>query len=213
MFTLRELPFAKDSMGDFLSPVAFDFHHGKHHQTYVNNLNNLIKGTDFEKSSLFNILTKSSGGVFNNAAQIYNHDFYWDCLSPKATALSDELKGALEKDFGSLEKFKEDFIKSATTLFGSGWNWAAYNLDTQKIEIIQTSNAQTPVTDKKVPLLVVDVWEHAYYIDHKNARPVYLEKFYGHINWHFVSQCYEWAKKEGLGSVDYYINELVHKKA
>lgn len=112
MFTLRELPFAKDNMGDFLSPVAFDFHHGKHHQTYVNNLNNLIKGTDFEKSSLFAILTKSSGGVFNNAAQIYNHDFYWDCLSPKATALSDELKGALEKDFGSLEKFKEDFIKS-----------------------------------------------------------------------------------------------------
>ncbi|MCQ2778171.1 superoxide dismutase [Fe], partial [Helicobacter pylori] len=111
MFTLRELPFAKDSMGDFLSPVAFDFHHGKHHQTYVNNLNNLIKGTEFEKSSLFAILTKSSGGVFNNAAQIYNHDFYWDCLSPKATALSDELKGALEKDFGSLEKFKEDFIK------------------------------------------------------------------------------------------------------
>ncbi|CRF40701.1 superoxide dismutase [Fe] [Helicobacter ailurogastricus] len=213
MFVLRELPYSKDSMGDFLSPTAFDYHHGKHHQAYVNNLNNLIKDTEFKDSCLFTILTKSSGGVFNNAAQIYNHDFYWDCLSPKATEMSAELKEALEHDYGSLGGFKEAFIKSATTLFGSGWNWAVYNPANHKIEIVQTSNAHTPVTEHKVPLLVVDVWEHAYYIDHKNARPVYLEKFYEHINWAFVSACLEWAKKEGLGSVDYYINQIVHKKA
>ncbi|WP_104685180.1 superoxide dismutase [Fe] [Helicobacter bizzozeronii] len=213
MFVLRDLPYSKDSMGDFLSPVAFDFHHGKHHQTYVNNLNNLIKDSEFKDSCLFTILNKSSGGMFNNAAQIYNHDFYWDCLSPKATEMSEELKSALQHDYGSLEAFKEAFIKSATTLFGSGWNWAVFNPANGKIEIVQTSNAQTPVTDKKVPILVVDVWEHAYYIDHKNARPVYLDKFYEHINWAFVSQCLEWAKKEGLGSVDHYINQIVHKKA
>ncbi|WP_104637332.1 superoxide dismutase [Fe] [Helicobacter felis] len=212
MFTLRQLPYSKDSMGDFLSPMAFDFHYGKHHQTYVNNLNNLVKEGEFKDSCLFTILTKSSGGVFNNAAQIYNHDFYWDCLSPKETPMSEELKTALIADYGSLEGFKETFIKSATTLFGSGWNWAVYNPQTQKIEIVQTSNANTPVTEHKIPILVVDVWEHAYYIDHKNARPVYLEKFYAHVNWDFVSKCYEWAKKEGLGSVDHYINELVHKK-
>ncbi|GMB92609.1 Superoxide dismutase SodB [Helicobacter bizzozeronii] len=213
MFVLRDLPYSKDSMGDFLSPVAFDFHHGKHHQAYVNNLNNLIKDSEFKDSCLFTILNKSSGGMFNNAAQIYNHDFYWDCLSPKATEMSEELKSALQHDYGSLEAFKEAFIKSATTLFGSGWNWAVFNPANGKIEIVQTSNAQTPVTDKKVPILVVDVWEHAYYIDHKNARPVYLDKFYEHINWAFVSQCLEWAKKEGLGSVDHYINQIVHKKA
>ncbi|PAF41917.1 superoxide dismutase [Fe] [Helicobacter sp. 11S02596-1] len=212
MFELRKLPYAKDSMGDFLSPVTFDFHYGKHHQTYVNNLNNLIANTEFANSDLFAIITKASGGLFNNAAQVYNHDFYWDCIAPVASEMSSELKDAISNDFGSLDSFKEAYINAATGLFGSGWCWLVYNLATQKLEIVQTSNAATPVTDGKVPVLVVDVWEHAYYIDHKNARAAYLEKFYNHINWKFVSEAYEWAKKEGLNSVGFYINEI-HKKS
>lgn len=209
MFELRKLPYEKDSMEDFLSSVTFDYHYGKHHQTYVNNLNNLIKDTEFAKSDLFEIITKSSGGIFNNAAQIYNHDFYWDCITPKASQMSAELSDALKENFGSIESFKEKFLSSATTLFGSGWCWLVFNLDNQKLEITQTSNAQTPITDNKVPLLVVDVWEHAYYIDFKNTRPNYLEKFYNHINWDFVSQAYEWAKKEKMNSVRFYINDFV----
>lgn len=212
MFNLRQLPYDKDSMGDFLSPTTFDFHYGKHHQTYVTNLNNLIKGGEFENSSLYDIIKKSNGGLFNNAAQVYNHDFYWDCIAPNTSEMSDELKEAINAEFGSLESFKEKFIQAATTLFGAGWCWLVYEPKTSKLEIIQTSNAATPVTDDKVPVLVVDVWEHAYYIDHKNARPAYLEKFFTHINWAFVSETYKWAKKEGINSIKFYINEIVHKK-
>ncbi|STP13181.1 superoxide dismutase (Fe) [Helicobacter mustelae] len=212
MFELRKLPYPKDSFGDFLSPTTFDFHHGKHHQTYINNLNNLIKDSQFANSCLFEIITKSSGGIFNNAAQVYNHDFYWDCITPEKTSISQELKTAIEKEFGCTNTFKEKFLTSATTLFGSGWCWLVYDVANRKLEIIQTSNAATPVTQNKVPLLVVDVWEHAYYVDHKNARPVYLEKFYEHINWEFVSKAYEWALKEGLGSVQHFISVLIHSK-
>lgn len=212
MFELRKLPYSKDSMGDFLSPITFDFHYGKHHQTYITNLNGLIAGTEFTQSELFDIVTKAKGGLFNNAAQVYNHDFYWDCIAPKETQMSEELKEAIQKDFSSLENFKETYLKSATTLFGSGWCWLVYDNISQKLEIVQTSNAATPVTDGKIPVLVVDVWEHAYYVDHKNARATYLEKFYNHINWSFVSQAYEWAKKEGINSVRFYMNDI-HKKA
>ena len=123
MFELRALPYQKDAFGDFLSPITFDFHYGKHHQTYVNNLNNLIKGGDYENAELYDIIKKSSGGVFNNAAQVYNHDFYWDCITPKGDvgAISEELKGALNSEFGSLDGFREKFLTAATTLFGSGW--------------------------------------------------------------------------------------------
>lgn len=210
MFELRKLPYSKDSMGDFLSPITFDFHYGKHHQTYINNLNAMIEGTEFNNSDLFDIVTKSNGGLFNNAAQVYNHDFYWDCIAPSATTMSEEFKEALNKDFGSENSFKETYLKSATGLFGSGWCWLVYNTSAQKLEIIQTSNAATPVTEGKIPVLVVDVWEHAYYIDHKNARATYLEKFYSHINWQFVSQAYEWAKKEGINSVKFYMKDI-HK--
>ena len=172
----------------------------------MNNLNNLIKGTEFENKSLFEIVTKAQGGVFNNAAQVYNHDFYWDCVSPNASARSAELDEAINATFGSLEKFKETFLNSAVTLFGSGWCWLVYN--NGKLEIKQTSNAQTPVTESMIPLLVVDVWEHAYYIDHRNARPAYLEKFFDHINWEFVSKSLEWAKKDGINSVNFYMNSL-----
>ncbi|MDO7252971.1 superoxide dismutase [Helicobacter cappadocius] len=212
MFELRKLPYPKDSMGDFLSPVTFDFHYGKHHQTYITNLNALIEGTEFANSELFDIVTKAKAGLFNNAAQVYNHDFYWDCIAPKQTQMSPELQEAINKDFGSLDNFKETYLKSATTLFGSGWCWLVYDKASNKLEIIQTSNAATPVTEGKIPVLVVDVWEHAYYVDHKNARATYLDKFYNHINWEFVSQAYQWAQKEGINSVRFYMNDI-HKKA
>nr|QGT50421.1 superoxide dismutase [Fe] [uncultured Helicobacter sp.] len=204
MFQLRELPYNKNEFSGFLSEEAFEYHYGKHHQTYVNNLNNLIKGTEFENATLGEIILKSKGGIFNNAAQVYNHNFYWDCISPKETKLSDELSNAINAAFGSLEAFKEAFITSSTTLFGSGWNWLVYDVKNKKLEIVQTSNAATPATESKVPLLVVDVWEHAYYIDHRNARPAYLEAFWKHINWNFVSEAYEWALKEGINSFHFY---------
>ena len=203
MFKLRELPFDPKNNA-VVSEETCDYHHGKHHNTYVTNLNNLIKGTEFENACLGDIIKNSSGGLFNNAAQVYNHDFYWDCIAKKSCP-SDELKKALDENFSN---FKEEFIKAATTLFASGWCWLVYNLDNKKLEIVQTSNAATPITENKVPLLVVDVWEHAYYVDARNARPAYLEKFYENINWEFVSAAYEWALKEGINSVKFYIKEL-----
>ncbi|KQI61379.1 superoxide dismutase [Campylobacter jejuni] len=184
MFELRKLPYDTNAFGDFLSAETFSYHHGKHHNTYVTNLNNLIKDTEFAGKDLVSIIKTSNGGVFNNAAQVYN------------------------KEFGSLENFKAEFIKGATGVFGSGWFWLVYNTKNQKLEFVGTSNAATPITEDKVPLLVVDVWEHAYYVDHRNARPAYLEKFYAHINWEFVAKAYEWALKEGMGSVSFYANEL-----
>lgn len=203
MFKLRQLPFDPKNNG-LVSEETCSYHHGKHHSSYVTNLNNLIAGTEFEKSGLYEIILNSKGGIFNNAAQVYNHDFYWDCIAKK-TAPSKEFKDALDKEFPN---FKEDFIKAATTLFGSGWCWLVYDIDSKKLQIIQTSNANTPITENKVPLLVVDVWEHAYYLDKQNARPAYLESFYENINWEFVCAAYEWALKEGMGSVKFYINEL-----
>lgn len=208
MFQLRKLPYNKNEFSGFLSEEAFEYHYGKHHQTYVNNLNNLVKGTEFENTPLSEIILKSKGGIFNNAAQVYNHNFYWDCLSPKETKRSEELSSAINTTFGSLESFKEAFITSSTTLFGSGWNWLVYDIKDKKLEIVQTSNAATPVTESKVPLLVVDVWEHAYYIDHRNARPAYLEAFWKHINWDFVSKAYEWAVKEGINSFHFYTKNV-----
>lgn len=206
MFKLRSLPFTE--IAGLISKETCEFHYGKHHQTYINNLNNLVKNTEFEGKGLFDIITKAQGGLFNNAAQVYNHDFYWDCVSPTPSTRSAELDEAITTAFGSFEKFKETFLNSATTLFGSGWCWLVYNPSAKQIEIKQTSNAQTPVTEGLIPILVVDVWEHAYYIDHRNARPAYLEKFFSHINWKFVSDALEWAKKEGLNSVNFYINSL-----
>lgn len=205
MFKLRSLPFDISS-NNVISEDTCNFHYGKHHKSYVDNLNNLIKGTDFENKSLFEILVNSSGAIFNNAAQIYNHDFYWDCISKKSEP-SKELQEALKDNFSD---FKSEFIKAASTLFGSGWCWLVYNTKSDKLEIVQTSNAQTPVTDLKIPLLVVDVWEHAYYIDFKNTRASYLEKFYDNIDWEFVSSAFIWAKKEGMGSVEFYIKDI-HK--
>ncbi|TLD86566.1 superoxide dismutase [Helicobacter sp. MIT 05-5294] len=206
MFQLRTLPFTE--IAGLVSKETCEYHYGKHHQTYINNLNNLIKGTEFESKGLFEILTQSQGGVFNNAAQVYNHDFYWDCITPTTSVRSAELEDAIKASFGDLAKFKETFLNAATTLFGSGWCWVVYNPSSQKLEIKQTSNAQTPVTEKLIPVLVVDVWEHAYYIDHRNARPAYLEQFFNHINWEFVSKSLETAKKNGLEAVKNYTKSL-----
>lgn len=200
MFKLRTLPFEADKNA-VVSKNTCNYHHGKHHATYVNNILILTGKEDID---LYDLLLHSSGAVYNNVAQVYNHDFYWDCIAKKSE-MSDELKEALEEKFTD---FRAEFIKAATTLFGSGWCWLVYDPKEDKLEILQTSNAKTPVTDGKIPLLVADVWEHAYYIDFFNARASYLEKFYDNINWEFVSSAYEWAKKEGMNSVKFYINEL-----
>ena len=188
-FVLPELPFPKDSMKGIISEEAFDFHHGKHHATYVTNLNNLIAGTEFENMELDEIIKKSEGGLFNNAAQTFNHTFFWNCLSPNGGGTpSGNVFDAITKDFGSFDDFKDKFSKAATTLFGSGWAWLAKNPD-GKLEIIQLSNAGTPLTSNKKPILTLDVWEHAYYIDYRNARPKFIEKFWDIVNW-------DWASKQ-----------------
>ncbi|MCI6641356.1 MULTISPECIES: superoxide dismutase [Campylobacter] len=206
MFKLRTLPF-EASKNAIISEETCKFHYGKHHQGYVAKLNNLINDSEFKNANLFDIINKAKGALFNQAAQVYNHDFYWDCIAEKSK-MSDEFKSALDENF---DDFRSKFLAAATGLFGSGWCWLVYNLTNNKLEIVQTSNAETPFIDNKVPLLVVDVWEHAYYLDFQNARAEYLEKFYENINWKFVSDAFTWAKKEGLNSVKFYINE-VHPK-
>lgn len=205
-FTLRTLPFEAKNVAGFLSEETLAYHHGKHHATYVNNLNNLIKDSEFANYGLFEIIQKSSGGIFNNAAQVFNHDFYWDCIGACNSAISGDLLGVIDKKFGSADAFKEAFLKAATTLFGSGWVWLV--LDKGELEIIQTSNALTPLSAGQIPLLVCDVWEHAYYVDFRNARPAYLEKFWVSINWDFVVKNYDSALKDGVESTKRYINIL-----
>lgn len=185
---LPDLPYAVDALAPHISKETIDYHYGKHHQTYVTNLNNLIKGTEFADLSLEDIIKKSSGGIFNNAAQVWNHTFYWNCLKPKGGGQpSGKLAEALNKNFGSFDKFKEEFTKTAVTTFGSGWAWLVKNPD-GNLALISTSNAGTPLTSNQVPLLTCDVWEHAYYIDYRNARPKYLEMFWNLVNWDFVTQ-------------------------
>ena len=177
-----------DALQPHISKETLEFHYGKHHQTYVTNLNNLVKGTEFETQSLEDIIKKSSGGVFNNAAQIWNHTFYWNSLSPKGGG---EPKGALadaiNKKFGSFAAFKEAFAKSAAGNFGSGWTWLVKARD-GSVDIANTSNAATPLTGDDKPLLTCDVWEHAYYIDYRNARPKYVEAFWNLVNWDFAAR-------------------------
>lgn len=187
-FTLPELPFAKDSMKSIISEETFDYHHGKHHAAYVNNLNNLVGGTDMEGKSLKEIIKASDGGVFNNAAQTLNHTFFWDCLSPNGGGSPQgEILEAINKSFGSFDEFKEKFSKAAATLFGAGWTWLAKN-NAGGLEILQLSNAGTPLTLDKKPILTIDVWEHAYYIDYRNARPKFVEKFWDIVNWEFAAK-------------------------
>jgi len=184
---LPELPYAMDALAPTISKETLEFHYGKHHQTYVTNLNNLIKGTEFEDSSLEDIILKSSGGIFNNAAQVWNHTFYWNCMSPNGGGEpTGALADAINSAFGSFAEFKDAFSKNAITTFGSGWGWLVQNSD-GSLALASTSNAGTPATDGQKALLTCDVWEHAYYIDFRNARPNYLEAFWGLVNWDFVA--------------------------
>jgi len=186
-FTLPALPFARDALAPHISGETLDYHYGKHHNTYVTNLNNLIAGTEHADSSLEEIILTSSGGLFNNAAQVWNHTFYWNCLSPEGGGEpSNALADAIGNAFGSFEAFREKFSTSAVTNFGSGWTWLVKN-DDGGLEIVNTGNAANPMTDGLKPLLTCDVWEHAYYIDYRNARPAYLEAFWKLVNWEFVA--------------------------
>ncbi len=184
---LPELPYSMDALEPNISKETLEYHYGKHHQTYVTNLNKLISGTEFENLPLEQIILKSNGGIFNNAAQVYNHTFYWNCLAPNAGGEpSGKLADQINKSFGSFANFKEKFSQTAVGTFGSGWAWLVQEKD-GNLAIVNTSNAGNPLTDDKKPLLTCDVWEHAYYIDYRNARPGYVEKFWDLVNWDFVA--------------------------
>lgn len=185
---LPPLPYAMDALEPIISKETLEYHYGKHHQTYVTNLNSLIPGTEFEHRSLEDIIKTSSGGIFNNAAQVWNHSFYWHCLtSPQENnEPTGELAERINQAFGSFEAFKQEFSKAATTNFGSGWTWLVKNPD-GALAIVNTGNAGTPLTDNKKAMLTCDVWEHAYYIDYRNARPKYVESFWKIVNWDFVA--------------------------
>lgn len=184
---LPTLPYSMDALAPIISKETLEYHYGKHHQAYVTNLNKLIIGTEFENMSLEEIIMKSSGGIFNNAAQIYNHTFYWNCLAPKAgKEPTGKIAEMIKQTFGSFADFKAKFSQAAVGTFGSGWAWLVIDKD-GKIEIVSKSNAGNPLTDGKKPLLTCDVWEHAYYIDYRNARPSYVEKFWNLVNWDFVN--------------------------
>jgi len=187
--TLPTLPYALDALAPYISKETLEFHYGKHHQTYVTNLNNLIKGTGFENSSLEDIIKESSGPIFNNAAQVWNHTFYWMGLKPNGGgAPKGPLAEAINARWGSFEAFKEEFAKCAVGTFGSGWAWLVKKAD-GSLELVSTSNAATPLTTAgSKPLLTCDVWEHAYYIDYRNARPKYLENFWNVVNWDFAEK-------------------------
>lgn len=187
-FELPPLPYAKNALAPHISEETLDYHYGKHHQTYVTNLNNLVPGTDLADLSLEEIVVKSSGGVFNNAAQVWNHTFYWNCLSPNGGGEpTGALADAINSTFGSFAAFKEEFTKCAVTTFGSGWAWLVKNND-GSLALVSTSNAGCPLASNQTPLLTCDVWEHAYYIDYRNARPKYLEAFWELVNWDFAAQ-------------------------
>ncbi len=185
---LPELLYSKDALSPHISSETIEYHYGRHHKTYVDNLNKLIPGTEFENLSLDDIVKKASGGIFNNAAQIWNHTFYWKCLSPKGGGEPTGIVAdVLARDFGSVAGFKEKFTSAGVTLFGSGWAWLVENPD-GKLAIEAASNAGNPLKEGKKPLLTCDIWEHAYYIDYRNARAKYVEAFWNLINWKFIEQ-------------------------
>lgn len=185
---LPELPYALDALAPHISKETLEFHYGKHHQTYITNLNSLIKGTEFENASLEEIVQKSTGGLFNNAAQVWNHTFYWFGLSPNGGGEpTGALADAINAKWGNFDEFKKAFNAVAAGTFGSGWAWLVKNAD-GSLELVSTSNAASPLTTDKTPLLTCDVWEHAYYIDYRNSRPNYLEGFWKLVNWEFVAK-------------------------
>jgi Fe-Mn family superoxide dismutase len=187
-FELPILPYAQDALEPVISKQTIEFHYGKHHQAYVTNLNKLVIGTEFENATLEEIVKKSTGGIFNNGAQIWNHTFYWESFKPNGGGEpTGDLADAINKSFGSYAEFKEKFTAAAATLFGAGWAWLVKNAD-GTLQIVQESNAGNPLKNGLKPLLTCDVWEHAYYIDYQNRRPDYVSGFWGIINWDKVAE-------------------------
>lgn len=187
-FELPPLPYTQDALEPVISKETLEYHYGKHHKTYVDNLNNMVPGTEYEGKGLEEIIKSASGGVFNNAAQVWNHTFYWNCLKPNGGGKpSGELATAIDRAFGSFEKFQEEFTKLAIGTFGSGWAWLVKKAD-GSLALSSTSNAATPLITSDKPLLTCDVWEHAYYIDYRNARAKYVEGFWKLVNWDFVAK-------------------------
>ena len=185
---LPALPYPMDALEPHISAETLEYHHGKHHASYVKKLNGLIPGTEFASASLEDIIRNASGGIFNNGAQVWNHTFYWNCLRPAGGGEPEgALAKAIDEAFGSFSEFKERFTESAATNFGSGWTWLVKQPD-GSLAIVNTSNAGNPMTDGSQPLLTCDVWEHAYYIDYRNARNKYLDAFWNLVNWDFVTQ-------------------------
>ena len=191
-FELPSLPYEKDALAPYMSSETLDFHHGKHHQTYVTNLNNLVKDSDMQDASLEDIVVKSSkdssmAGVFNNAGQHWNHILFWQCMKPNGGgAMPSELENRINSDFGGIDQFKEAFVQAGTTQFGSGWAWLA--IDNGKLVVTKSANASNPLVDGMKPILGCDVWEHSYYIDYRNKRPDYLKAFIDNlVNWEFVA--------------------------
>ncbi len=188
---LPKLPYSHDALEPYISQKTIEFHYGKHHQTYVNKLNELIKGSAFEKESLEEIIKKSEGAIFNNAAQVWNHTFYWEGFSTDGGGKpSGDLLAAIEKKYGSFEQFRDDFSQAAITLFGSGWAWLVKKPD-GTLDIVKKSNAENPITDGDKPIMTCDVWEHAYYLDYQNRRPEYIDAFWKIINWDVIEKRFE----------------------
>ncbi|MDP3295011.1 MAG: Fe-Mn family superoxide dismutase [Nevskia sp.] len=186
-FALPELPYAREALEPHMSRETFEYHYGKHHKAYVDMANKLIVGTEFENASIEDVIKKSSGKLFNNVAQIWNHTFFWHCLTPTQAAPGKKLTDALVKTFGGIEDFKKQFTEAAIGTFGSGWAWLVKKSD-GTLAIVSTTGAGNPMTAGDLPLLTCDVWEHAYYIDYRNARPSYLEHFWSLVNWEFVEK-------------------------
>lgn len=190
MFQLPELPYPKTALEPYMSAETLEFHHGKHHKAYVEKLNQLVQNTPLASMSLEEVVLQSEGAVFNNAAQAWNHTFFWNCLSPQSGERpTGELIKAIEQNFGSFEQFKSDFSKQAIGLFGSGWTWLVCDRDA-RLAIVPLGNAGNPMTKEQIPLLTLDVWEHAYYIDYRNARANFVDAFWRVINWGFVEMNY-----------------------
>ncbi len=187
--TLPALPYAIDALAPHYSQETLEYHHGKHHKAYVDKLNELQKGTEFENMALEDIIKKASGGIFNQAAQVWNHTFFWNCMKPAGGgAPSGALADAINKKWGSYADFRKAFVASAGGNFGSGWTWLVKKAD-GSVDIVNTSNAGNPLTAGDKPVLTVDVWEHAYYIDYRNARPKFVESFFDNlVNWDFAAQ-------------------------
>lgn len=198
---LMDLPFDGNALEPIISKETLEYHHDKHHAAYVNNLNKLIEGTQYAELDLANIIVSAQGGIFNNAAQVYNHNFYFNGMKSEPSVPSKQLVDLIERDIGSMEAFKEIFLKTAAGLFGSGWVWLSVN-KSGSLVLESFSNAGNPLLSGHTPLMTCDVWEHAYYIDYRNARPAYLEKWWGLVNWDFVSKNLEFFTESRHGFID-----------